>query len=151
MNDASAYSIFNLLHSYNHYLLVAALLAVVAFSLSGWLGKRSFSSLDKLASTVLITSTHLQLVLGLVLYLALSPKTKAAFASMGAAMKDSNLRYFAVEHITAMIIAVVLIQIGRTKMKRAVTDKDKHKSLAIYSLLALVVILVSLVPKGLLW
>ncbi|MEY2637389.1 MAG: hypothetical protein RLZZ197_1867 [Bacteroidota bacterium] len=45
-------------------------------------------------------SLHTQLLIGLVLYLALSPVTTAAFADFGAAMKDSATRLILVEHVT---------------------------------------------------
>ena len=80
-----------------------------------------------------------------------SPRTQAAFADMGAAMKDSILRYFAVEHMLAMLIAVVLIQMGRTLSKKAADDSSKHRKVAIYTGVALLIILISLAPKGLLF
>ncbi|MBK8556387.1 MAG: cytochrome B [Lewinellaceae bacterium] len=145
------YTLLDNLHSYNRYLLFAALLLVLYRSWMGWMAKKPFEKLDGTASLVLLILTHTQLLLGLLLYAIFSPTTKAAFANMGAAMKDSSLRYFAVEHILAMLIAVVFIQLGRTFSKKAGNDEGKHRALAIYTSIAVVIILVSLVPKGLLF
>jgi hypothetical protein len=49
-----------------------------------------------------------QFLIGLVLYFFLSPITASAFNDFRAAMKVPEIRYFAVEHITLMIAAVVL-------------------------------------------
>ena len=105
---------------------------------------------DNAGSAALLGLTHLQLLLGLILYF-ISPITNAAFADMKAAMKNDWQRYFAVEHIAMMLIAVVLIQLGRTLSKRSVDDNAKHKKVAIYTTLAVLLILASLAPKGLLF
>jgi quinol-cytochrome oxidoreductase complex cytochrome b subunit len=145
------YQLLDTLHSYNRYLLFAALLLVLFRAYSGWMGKKPFEKLDNTGSLVLLILTHTQLLIGLILYAFLSPYTQAAFANMGAAMKDSTLRYFAVEHFIMMLIAVVLIQLGRTFSKKATEDGQKHRKLAIYTTAAVVLILASLAPKGLLF
>jgi uncharacterized membrane protein len=115
------------------------------------MGKKPFEKLDNTGSLVLLILTHTQLLIGLILYAFLSPYTQAAFADMGAAMKDSTLRYFAVEHIMMMLIAVVLIQLGRTFSKKATDDVQKHRKLAVYTTAAVLLIIASLAPKGLLF
>jgi hypothetical protein len=50
-----------------------------------------------------------------------------------------------------MLIAVVLIQLGRTFSKKASNDLDKHKKLAIYTTIALLIIVGTLAQKGLLF
>jgi len=144
------YPILNTLHSYNRYLLLAAIVFVLFRSVSGWLGQKSYGKADNAAGAAMLGLTHLQLLLGLLLYVV-NPRTQAAFADMGAAMKDSILRYFAVEHMAAMLIAVVLIQMGRTLSKKAVGDNNKHRKVATYTGIALLIILISLAPKGLLF
>ena len=144
------YNLLDLLHSNIRYFIFAALVFVLFRAYLGWLNKRPFEKADNMGSLVLLSLTHLQLLLGLLLYAVFSPITQAAFGDFGAAMKDGHLRYFAVEHIAAMLIAVVLIQLGRTFSKKAESDYRKHRILAIYNTIALIVILGSLVPKGLL-
>jgi hypothetical protein len=138
------------LHSYNRYLILAALVFVLVRSVSGWLGNKSYDKADNIGASALLGLSHLQLVLGLVMYAATSAYTQAAFANFGAAMKDSTLRYFAVEHITAMIIAVALIQIGRIASKKAVDGGTKHKKMAVYTGIATLIIVGTLAQKGLL-
>ncbi len=145
------YPILNALHSYNRYFLFAALVFVLYRSISGWLGNKPYEKADNTAGAALLGFTHLQLVLGLILYAGVSPYTKAAFADMGAAMKNPMLRYFAVEHMVSMLIAVVLIQLGRTLSKKAANDNSKHRKVAIYTGIATLIIVVTLAQKGLLF
>jgi uncharacterized membrane protein YidH (DUF202 family) len=57
------------------------------------------------------------------------------------AMKDSQLRYWAVEHIFIMIFSIVIAQVGRIRIKRAHSSINKHKNAAIYFTLAFILIL----------
>jgi hypothetical protein len=143
--------ILNSIHFYNRYLLLGALAFVVVRSLIGWFGKRPYEKLDSTAGGILVGLAHLQLVVGLIQYGATSDRTRAAFADMGAAMKDTWLRYFAVEHITAMVLAIFLIQLGRSISKRRTDDSAKHRTVAIYSGIALLIIVGTLASKGILF
>ncbi len=83
-------------------------------------------------------------MIGIVLYAFVSPITKAAFNDFGAAMKNADLRFYAVEHIFLMIIALVLIHIGRAKSKNSVAPWKKHRSAAVYYGISLVLILAAI-------
>ena len=145
------YSFFNTVHSYNRYLILAALAFVLFRSVSGWLGKKPYEKADNAAGAALLGLAHLQLLVGLIQYFFTSSYTKAAFADMGAAMKDTTLRYFAVEHITAMVIAIALIQVGRTMTKKKTDSTQKHKTVAIYTGIATLIIVGTLASKNLLY
>ncbi len=132
-----------LLHTHNllrWFVLFTALIALI-FAITGWTGKKDWSRKDNLAGILLTIFVDLQLVIGLVLYFFVSPFTKAAFADFGAAMKNSVLRFYAVEHILLMVIALVLIHIGRIKSKKAIIPVQKHKSAAIWYGIAFILIL----------
>ena len=133
------------LHSYNRYLLLVALLFVLFRSLSGWVGNKPFGKADDTASIALLGLTHLQALLCLVMYFFTSPYTTS-----GLPMSDTWGRYFKAEHIAAMLIAVILVQLGRTLSKKATTDTDKHRKLAIYTSIATLIIFGTLAMKGLL-
>lgn len=145
------YSILNTLHSYNRYFLLAALAFVLYRSISGWLGKKPYEKADNAASSALIGFTHLQWLLGLILYLGVSPIAKTALEDFGAAMRNPWLRYIGVEHITAMLIAVVLIQLGRTFSKKTTDPTEKHRKVAVYTGIATLIIVGTLAMKGLLF
>jgi hypothetical protein len=136
------------LHFYNRYVLLALLAFVLFRSISGWLSNKPYEKVDAATGGALVGLTHLQLLVGLIMYGFTSPITKAAFADMGAAMKNSDLRYYAVEHIATMLIAAVLIQLGRTFSKRKTDNAEKHKTIAIYTGIATLLIVVTLGMKG---
>jgi hypothetical protein len=83
---------------------------------------------------------NLQFILGLVLY-GISPITRSAMANFAATMKDSTLRFYAVEHLAGMLLAVVVAQVGYSMSKRAGTDRGRFLRAAItYSIAALLIL-----------
>lgn len=82
---------------------------------------------------------HVQFIIGLILYF-ISPKVIFDAASM----KNSMQRFFLVEHIALMIIAIVLITVGHLKSKRAVDNIRKQKLVIVYYGIGLLLILLSI-------
>jgi hypothetical protein len=145
------HQIINALHSYNRYLILAALVFVLYRSWSGWQGKKPFEKVDNTASVALLGLAHLQLLLGLVQYFVTSTIVQSAMADMGAAMKTPWLRYFAVEHLMMMFLGIACIQVGRTLSKKATDDNSKHRKLAIWTSVGTLLIVGGLAMKGLLF
>src|SRR5262245_25350846 len=77
----------------------------------------------------LMVMLDLQMVLGLVLYFALSPFTTEAMKDFGAAMRTPGLRFWAVEHITMMVIAVIAVHVGRVLARKAPTPEKARSRL----------------------
>jgi hypothetical protein len=127
-------------HSGLRLLILLFLLAAIVKSLMGWFGKKPFGKSDNLIAILLLSVTHLQIIVGIVVY-AMSDMVKAGLLDMSATMKNSGLRFWALEHGIVMLLVVVLITVGRVKSKKAATDELKHKKGAIFYLIALVLIL----------
>jgi high-affinity nickel permease len=58
-------------------------------------------------------------------------------------MKDPVARFFSIEHSTAMILAIILVHIGRSYAKKNIPDAMKHKRTLLFFGLALLIILIS--------
>src|SRR5262249_14970248 len=71
----------------------------------------------------------IQMLLGLLLYLVLSLFTAEAMRDFGAAMRNAPLRFFAVEHLTLMLAAVILAHVGRVLARKAATPDAKRMRL----------------------
>jgi uncharacterized membrane protein SirB2 len=135
----NAYTIFKYAHSGLRYIVVILLLLAIIQSLAGWFGKKAYTEGNRKVNLFAMISAHTQLLFGLVLYF-LSP-----FVQFSAnTMKDATTRYWTVEHITMMIAALVFITIGHAKSKRANTPEAKHKTIAIFYILAVLIIVVAL-------
>ena len=135
------YTIVRTAHSYLRWAVLLLALLVIVRALIGVMQKTEFTSADKRNGLFFMISADLQLLLGLLLYFWLSPVGFKAFET-GQAMKVPELRYFAVEHITAMAIAWVLIHVGYSRVKKAKSALAKHKAALIFYGIALLLILI---------
>ena len=97
------------------------LLVAAAAILMAWAGVFSRSAWTKPNASVARLFTiafDLQVLVGILLYVWLSPVTTNAFGNMGNVMSDSNLRFFVVEHALLMVVAAVLVHIGAARGRK---------------------------------
>lgn len=137
------YEIFQLIHKALFFVVMLLGLAVLVRAAMGLSGKMVFAETDRKLGLFFLISNHTQLLIGLVLYLFLSPFGLNAITGLGMAevMKNPEYRQIAVEHITTNIIAIILITIGYSKNKKAIDSAVKHKNALIFYGLGLVLLL----------
>jgi len=142
------YETLQFIHSYWAYLTLIIIVLATLNAFKGLLSNGDFIKKDFRISLFSLIVTHIQIILGLFLYIY-SPLAMGAIkgSGMGEVMKDSGLRFSSVEHPLIMIIAVVLITIGYSKHKKKDSSKAKFKTIAIFYGLALLLIL-SRIPWG---
>ncbi len=134
------------LHNFLRWAVLLFGVLTIFQSLSGMSSGKTFSGGNKRNALFFMISCDIQLLLGLYLYF-MGPwgiKNIQNMGGMGAAMKDSVSRFFGVEHITGMIIAIALVHIGYAGAKKAATDAVKFKKLFWFSLIAIVIMLVTI-------
>jgi len=137
------------LHSWNRWLILIAGIWVLFMAIKGVSGKADYTASQRKWSLVFISSLHFQLLIGLLLYFVLSPITLTALGDFGAAMKDSTLRYWAVEHAFVNILAIAAAQTGSILVKRSANQAGKQKRTLIWTGIAMLLILV-MIPLGIL-
>lgn len=130
------YEFIQKFHSGWAYLALLLLVVAVVNSFIGMTSKKDFTSKDRKIALFALIGTHTQLLIGFVLYFV-SP---LGLASLGQ-MKDAALRLTSLEHPLLNLIAIVLITIGWSKHKKAVSNEAKFKSIAVFYGLGLVFIL----------
>ncbi len=123
-------------HSYIAYLALILLVVASINAIIGMTSKKEFKDGDRKLSLFALIFTHVQLLIGIILYFV-SPMVQ----SFSVAMKDSTLRLYALEHPLINVIAVVLITIGWSKHKKATTSQAKFKSIGIMYALGTILIL----------
>lgn len=133
------------LHSILRWAIVLAGLWAVIRAFKGVSGKTPFTAADNKAGLFFMIFCDIQLLVGLLLFFVFSEKAKTGLANMGAAMKDSQLRFFTVEHTLMAVIAIALVHIGKSKVKKATSDAQKHKLALIFYGIAFILIL-ALIP-----
>jgi hypothetical protein len=130
-------------HSLVRWLVLISLLVAIFRAYKGWLGNRKFSRSDNIIGNATVTIAHVQFILGIVLY-CISPVVRYFLGYFKTAVHQREIRFFGMEHIAMMVIAIVLITIGSMKAKRQPTDKQRFKTMAIWFTIALIIILASI-------
>jgi uncharacterized membrane protein YozB (DUF420 family) len=114
--------------------LILMLLAIVNSLIS-----RNYEKKHKMINLFAMISLHTQLLIGLILYF-ISDKVKFVEGWM----KEDVYRFYGMEHFLGMIVAIVLVTIGRKIAEKQSTDIDKHKKIRTFYTIALVIIIASI-------
>ncbi|HEY6106021.1 MAG TPA: hypothetical protein VIV59_08575 [Anaeromyxobacteraceae bacterium] len=115
------------LHSLVRWAVVAAAAQALAVAWMGWLSARPYTPLGRRSAAILTAALDLQIVVGLALYLLASPITRGALSAPGAAMGETQLRYWLVEHPALALAAVALAHVGSVRARRAVAEVDRWR------------------------
>lgn len=130
------YGILKSAHSGWRYIVLILLVVALLQALAGWLGKKGYTEGNRKLNVFTLISAHIQFLFGLILYF-LSPLTKGPSS-------EALYRYWKMEHIAIMLLAVILITVGNSKSKKITDGVAKHKAIAIFFGLALILIIGSI-------
>ena len=131
-----------LLHTHRTvaYLFLLATVALILLAIFRRIsGTSSTDSKQALLAKIALISGHTQLLLGLGLYF-LGPWFEQLTSNTAEVMKTAELRWFAVEHIGANLVGIVLLTIGNSKFKKAADGQSKDKAVLVYFGLGLLLI-----------
>jgi len=124
-------------HSWLRYGVLALGVLLVALALRGMRSRASWSAREQRIHKAFLSALDTQFLLGLLLYLWLSPITSAAFADFGAAMKNAQLRFFGLEHAVTMLLAVAAAHIGKVRASKK-PEAERARTVLVFQLIWLV-------------
>jgi hypothetical protein len=133
------YEVLMYSHSILRWIIVISILLSVIYAYYYLFSGKNVSPALKIVSQAAVISLHTQLLLGLILYF-ISPKV--IFSALS--MKVPITRFFLVEHLTAMLVAIIIITIGHVKFKKSREKAGKLKAIAIYYTIGILIILAAI-------
>jgi uncharacterized membrane protein len=134
-----------MLHLHSVLRWIILILLLVAFYKNFADRKGVFTATHKKLGLYLMICADIMLFVGLYQWFTGNWGLKSIQANgFSTVMKDSTLRFFAIEHTTAMLLAIIFIHLGYSYGKKAVPDSQKHKRILLYFGLALLIILISI-------
>jgi hypothetical protein len=140
------YTTVLVLHSWIRWI---ALVAGVGVTLAALRGKvQGESSIADRWAMVAMMALDIQMLIGLILYLGLSPNMQEILNHFGESMRRADTRFWAVEHITAMVAAVALSHVGRVLARKAKDPAAKRTRLLVTFGLATLLMLVGMPWPG---
>ena len=138
------YSFILPLHSIARWLVILSALAVVGRAFYAWLSKKEWTPLDNRLGMLYPMMMDIQLLIGLILYFFASPVTAQFLQNIGGSMQNPDLRFFGLEHIFYMILALGIAHAGRTLSRKAKDAASKHRAAALLYGLSVVVVLLAI-------
>ncbi|WP_346237459.1 hypothetical protein ABDK00_000070 [Niabella insulamsoli] len=131
------------LHSLMRWLVLLSLVVTIVRAYSAWRSGLVFTPFDNALRHWTATIAHIQLLIGLWLYL-ISPIVDYFLHNYTTAVHLREIRFFGMEHGLMMLIAIGVITVGSAKAKRKRTDAEKFKTIAIWFSVALLIIFISI-------
>lgn len=128
------------LHSYWAFIVIVVLLVAIVNAFLKRAKGSDYTHKDFRIALFGLIVTHLQFVIGLILYFV-SPKFQLWSELGGGVMKNSEARLYLVEHPTINILAIVLITIGYSKHKKITVSDKQFKTILLFYLIGLVLLL----------
>ena len=131
------------LHSAFRWFVLLVLIIAIVNAYRGWKGQKAFSKLDNSVRYITATAVHIQFLMGIWLYI-ISPVVHHFWNNPSQTIHEREIRFFGIEHITVMLIAVIVITIGSAKVKQKLTDAEKFKTVLVWFTIGLFLILTSI-------
>jgi hypothetical protein len=105
-------------HNLWRWIALLGVLAATLVSLRGWVAAKRRALVDDRVTTIAVLAMDVQLLLGLVLYVGLSPLSRAMLTGPGAAMQNRDIRFFGMEHPFLMILAILAVHVGKARARK---------------------------------
>ena len=134
------YALIKIIHSYWAYLVLLILAVGIFNSFLGKILRRDFSTKDLRISLFGLIFSHIQLVIGLILYFVSPWFGKWTELGVGV-MKNAETRLYLIEHPITNILAIVLITMGWSMHKRQSLSGKKFLRIGLFYTLGLVLLL----------
>ena len=132
-----------ILHSFFRWLVLLSLVYGIFNAYRGWLTHKPLMKQDIILRKSIVILAQIQFGMGVVLYFT-SPLTRYFVQNFREAIHNREIRFFGLEHITMMVIAVALITHGSSVANKKKTDSEKFKALALWFSIAMVIIFISI-------
>jgi hypothetical protein len=134
------YTAFLYLHSIVRWLVVATGFFAVFQAQRGSSRSSGWVDSDARPGLFFVIAVDLQFTIGLVMYLFVSPITRSAMQNFGAAMHERTMRFFAVEHVTLAVLALIAVHVTRVRARKADASK-RNRLLLVGFVFALILVL----------
>jgi len=134
-----------LLHLHSVLRWIILILLIVCLIRSFTDKAKPFTASHRKTGMILMICADIMLAVGLYQWFAGDWGLKSIQNNgMSVVMKNSVLRFYAIEHIVLMLIAIILIHTGYSAAKKNIPDITKHKKTVLYYGLALLLILIAI-------
>ena len=127
-------------HSGLRWIAIGLLLFAIFNALKSQTSGR-YEKKDKMINLFAMVFLHIQLLIGLGLFF-INDMSKISYSEGW--MKNGMLRFFGLEHILGMLLAIIIVTIGRKKAEKLTGTRDKHRKIMVFYTIGLILIIASI-------
>jgi hypothetical protein len=133
-----------ILHSWLRWAVLATAVWTMVKAITGMAGHRAYTSGDNKSSLFFMISMDIQFLVGILLYFTEGWASGWTGGRLAQIMNNSAERFFTVEHASMMILAWLIVHIGRSVVKKAGSDQVRHSKSLVYFGVAFILILLAI-------
>lgn len=133
-----------ILHSWLRWLILIAAVWTIVRAIGGLSGNKLYTNADNKSNLFFMIFMDLQFLIGLILYFTGGWAKKWSGGQISEMMGNSAERFFTVEHAVMMIVAWIVVHIGRSVVKKGKTDREKHSKSLVYFGVAFILIMLAI-------
>ncbi len=126
------------LHSILRWFALIAIVVAIVISFRGMRTEMNFGRSANRWSLFTLIAFHLQLVVGLALYFL------GGWADQLGEMGDKLVRFYSLEHMVAMVLAIALVTVGRIRSKKGSSHNNKFRRLFWPYFIAFIIVMVNI-------
>jgi hypothetical protein len=138
-----------IVHSWLRWLIILLGLLAVARAVAGRASGRPWLAADAAPGRFYTIALDVQMLFGLLLYFVFSDLLTLARADMGRAMANPTIRFWLVEHLAGMVVAIALAHIGAVRIRKVTDATARFTQAALFYSLSLVAVLLATPWPGL--
>ena len=116
-----------LIHSWVRWIVLVFAVLAVAGALMNLVRKAPWGAANDRAAKFLTIAADIQLLLGVLLFVFGPPWFSQFLSGPGAAMSNRMIRYWSIEHGFGMIVAIILIHVGRVLIRKKTDGFAKNR------------------------
>lgn len=132
-----------ILHNLLRWLILLFAFWTLLSALSGLISKKEYTVNDGRSNFFFMLSMDIQLLTGLALYFMNGWFNELKNLSEKS-LQQPMVRFFTVEHAFMMIVAWILVHLGRVSVKKATTSNSKYIRTLVFFGIALILILIAI-------
>ena len=116
---------------------------MITWAIIGWAQGKQYKPAFKRLSFFFTLFLYLELLTGIFLYIYLKYEIHTSGMSLEQAVRQSNIKFWVIEHVSLMLFALLLSQIGMLFIKQITSDRKKFRAATFYFGISFIVVLIS--------
>ncbi len=139
------HSILVKIHVWSSALFTLVAIVLVILAIRGLVLKKEYQKINLYIEYTYISLLYFGLILGIILYFFVDGSAEAAKKTIEELQKEHSSQFWAIEHFSVMIFALLIAQIGKLFTTKAINNLQKFKYALFYYGSASCMVLISMI------